>query len=37
METIILTLDSGTRKEYVKGIKLKEVITNLKEENSDLL
>ena len=32
METIILTLDSGTKKEYVKGIKLKEVINNLKNE-----
>ncbi len=32
METIILTLDSGKKKEYVKGIKLKEVIENLKEE-----
>ena len=32
METIILTLDSGRKKEYVKGIKLKEVIENLKEE-----
>jgi len=31
METIILTLDSGEKKEYVKGIKLKEVIENLKE------
>lgn len=32
METIILTLDGGEKKEYVKGIKLKEVIENLKEE-----
>ncbi len=32
METIILTLDSGTKKEYIKGIKLKEVIENLKDE-----
>ena len=26
METIIITLDNGEKKEYVKGIKLKEVI-----------
>ena len=32
METIILTLDSGIKKEFVKGIKLKEVISNLKKE-----
>jgi len=32
METIIITLDNGKKKEYVKGIKLKEVISNLKEE-----
>ena len=32
METIILTLDNGEKKEYVKGIKLKEVIENLKNE-----
>lgn len=32
METIILTLDNGAKKEYVKGIKLKEVIENLKNE-----
>lgn len=32
METIILTLDNGKKKEYVKGIKLKEVLSNLKEE-----
>ena len=32
METIILTLDSGSKKEYVKGIKLKEIIDNLKDE-----
>ena len=32
METIILTLDNGTKKEFVKGIKLKEVINNIKEE-----
>ena len=32
METIILTLDNGTKKEYIKGIKLKEVIQNLKNE-----
>ena len=25
METIIITLDNGKKKEYVKGIKLKEV------------
>ena len=32
METIILSLDNGTKKEYVKGIKLKEVIEKLKNE-----
>ena len=32
METIILTLDNGTKKEFVKGIKLKEVINNVKDE-----
>ena len=32
METIILTLDSSEKKEYVKGIKLKEVINSLKDE-----
>lgn len=32
METIILTLDNGEKKEYVKGITLKEVIAKLKEE-----
>lgn len=32
METIVLTLDSGIKKEYVKGIKLKEIIENLKDE-----
>lgn len=32
METIILTLDNNTKKEFVKGIKLREVISNLKNE-----
>ena len=32
METIILTLDNGTKKEFVKGIKLKEVINSVKDE-----
>lgn len=32
MENIILTLDNGKKKEFVKGIKLKEVIKILKEE-----
>lgn len=32
METIILTFDNGNKKEYVKGIKLKEVIESLKDE-----
>ena len=32
METIILTLDNGNKKEYVKGIKLKEIIKKLKDE-----
>ena len=26
METIIITLDNGEKKEYTKGIKLKEII-----------
>ena len=30
METIIITLDNGEKKEYVKGIKLKEIIEKLK-------
>ena len=30
METIILTLDSGEKREYIKGIKLKEVLEDLK-------
>jgi len=34
MENIILTLDNGTKKEYVKGIKIKEVLQNLKKENT---
>ena len=32
MNTIVLTLDNGKKKEFVKGIKLKEVINALKEE-----
>mgnify|MGYP000902376920 FL=1 len=32
MENIILTLDNGKKKEFVKGVKLKEVINLLKEE-----
>ena len=32
METIILTLDNGIKKEYVKGIKLKEIKESLKED-----
>ena len=32
MESIILTSDNGKKKEFVKGIKLKEVINLLKEE-----
>jgi len=32
METIILTLDNGQKKEYIKGIKLKEVLNDLKNE-----
>lgn len=35
METIILTLDNNTKKEFVKGIKLKEVISSLKNEYSN--
>lgn len=34
METIKLTLDSGEEKEYIKGIKLKEVIESLTEKES---
>ena len=34
METIIITLDNGEKKEYVKGIKLKEIIENLKGKDS---
>ena len=38
METIILTLDNNCKKEYVKGIKLKEVIEKLNEETtSDII
>ncbi|MBQ8193097.1 MAG: nucleoside kinase [Bacilli bacterium] len=33
MQTIILTLDNGEKKEYIKGIKVKEVIENLKSTN----
>lgn len=33
MQTIILTLDNGEKKEYIKGIKVKEVIENLKSAN----
>lgn len=32
METIILTLDNGEKKEYIKGIKLKEVLESLKKD-----
>ena len=32
METIILTLDNGTKKEYIKGVKFKEVLESLKDE-----
>lgn len=32
METIILTLDSGEKREYVKGIKLKEILEDLKDK-----
>ncbi len=35
METIIITLDNGEKKEYVKGIKLKEVINNVKNKLTD--
>ena len=38
METIIITLDNGEKKEYVKGIKLKEIIENLKgKDNQSVL
>ena len=32
METIILTLDNGEKKEYVKGIKLREIVESLKKD-----
>lgn len=32
METIVLTLNNGTKKEYVKGIKFKEVLESLKND-----
>lgn len=32
MENIILTLNNGKKKEYIKGIKLKEVMNTLKED-----
>lgn len=32
METIIITLDNGQKKEYIKGIKLKELIATIKED-----
>lgn len=35
METIIITLDNGEKKEYVKGIKLKEIINNVKNKLTD--
>ena len=35
METIIITLDNNKKKEYVKGIKLKEVINNVKNKLTD--
>ena len=38
METIIITLDNGEKKEYIKGIKLKEIIENLKgKDNQSVL
>lgn len=35
METIIITLDNGEKKEYTKGIKLKEIIENIKQKRED--
>ena len=32
METIIITLDNNKKKEYVKGIKLKEIIEQEKDK-----
>lgn len=32
METIILTLNNGTKKEYIKGIKVKDVLEDLKND-----
>ncbi len=38
METIIITLDNGEKKEYVKGIKLKEIIEKIKgKDNQSVL
>lgn len=38
METIIITLDNGEKKEYIKGIKLKEIIEKLKgKDNQSVL
>ena len=33
MQTIILTLNNNEKKEYIKGIKVREVIENLEKEN----
>ena len=35
METIIITLDNGEKKEYTNGIKLKEIIENIKQKRED--
>ena len=32
METIILTLDNGPKKEYIKGIKFREIVESLKKD-----
>ena len=32
MQSIIVTLDNGQKKEYVKGIKLREIVETLKKE-----
>ena len=31
MDTITITFDDGTKKEYIKGVKLKEIIEDVKD------
>ena len=38
MDTITITFDDGTKKEYIKGVKLKEIIEDVKDNyNYDIL